>query len=76
MYLTVKETAQYLDVSEEYVEHLIREKKVRCLHDGEQYLVNNDQFDGYFEQIEKYRDMMQEYLNEPLPQDPNIKDED
>ncbi|WP_101845924.1 excisionase family DNA-binding protein [Halobacillus sp. Marseille-P3879] len=76
MYLTVKETAQYLDVPEAYVEHLIRESKVRYLHDGEQYLINNDQFDAYFEQIEKFRTMMQEYLSEPLPEDLDIKDED
>ncbi|GGF25779.1 hypothetical protein GCM10010954_25890 [Halobacillus andaensis] len=76
MYLTVEETAKYLDVPKEYVEHLIREKKVRCIHDGEQYLINNAQFDTYFEQVEKYRAMIQDYLNEPIPQDRDIKDED
>ncbi|MCP3030031.1 helix-turn-helix domain-containing protein [Halobacillus sp. A1] len=76
MFLTVEETAEYLDVPEAYVENLIREQKVRTIHDGAQYLINQNQFASYFDQIQKYRDMIEEYLNEPIPKDPDIKDED
>ncbi|TGB03841.1 excisionase family DNA-binding protein [Halobacillus salinus] len=76
MYLTVRETAEYLELPEEYIEQLIRQNRIRVLHDGEQYLVNKDQFQRYFEQMEKYRAMIQEYLNEPIPEDPDVKDED
>lgn len=76
MYITIKETAEYLELPEEYIEQLIRQKRIRVLHDGEQYLVNRDQFQHYFEQMEKYRVMIQEYLDEPIPEDPDVKDED
>ncbi|WP_079525943.1 excisionase family DNA-binding protein [Halobacillus hunanensis] len=76
MYLTIQQTAEYLDVPYSYIESLIRDKQIRAVHDGTAYLINNNQFDTYFEQIEKYRLMIQEYLSEPLPEDPDIKDED
>jgi excisionase family DNA binding protein len=76
MYLTIKETAEYLDFPEDYIISLIRQKKIRTLHDGEQYLINKNQFTTHFEQIEKYRAMIQAYLSEPIPEDPDVKDED
>ncbi|MFC7061703.1 excisionase family DNA-binding protein [Halobacillus seohaensis] len=76
MYITIKETADYLDVPEAYVENLIRESKIRTIHDGEQYLINQSQFDTYFKQIENYRAMIQDYLNDPIPKDLDINDED
>ncbi|WP_163528752.1 excisionase family DNA-binding protein [Halobacillus ihumii] len=76
MYLTIQQTAEYLDVPYSYIESLIRDKRIRAVHDGTAYLINSNQFDTYFEQIEKYRLMIQEYLSEPLPEDPDIKDED
>ncbi|MGI8314727.1 excisionase family DNA-binding protein [Halobacillus mangrovi] len=76
MYLTIKETAEYLDLPEEYIIRLVRQGKIRTLHDGEHYLINREQFSTHFEQIEKYRAMIQDYLNEPIPEDPYVKDED
>lgn len=35
MYLTIKETAEYLTLSEAYVEQLVREKKIRTVFDGQ-----------------------------------------
>ncbi|NHC40570.1 excisionase family DNA-binding protein [Bacillus sp. MM2020_1] len=40
MYLTVKETAEYLSVPEATVKSLIHQKKIRALFDGEE--VNNN----------------------------------
>jgi len=76
MYLTLKETAEYLSLSEDQIENLIAEKKIRALFDGEQYLINKDQFKTHFEQLEKYKALIEEYLKEPIPEDIDVKDED
>ncbi|UOR13814.1 excisionase family DNA-binding protein [Halobacillus amylolyticus] len=76
MYLTIEQTANYLDVPQSFIQNLIRDNRIRTIHDGEQYLINKNQFDTHFDQIEKYRVMIQDYFNEPLPEDPDIKDED
>ncbi|MCA0988810.1 excisionase family DNA-binding protein [Guptibacillus algicola] len=76
MYLSIKETAEYLSLPEEYIETLIREKRIRVIHDGEQYLIYKEQFNTHLEQLEKYKKRMEEEMNEPLPEDPDVKDED
>ncbi|MGP4067114.1 excisionase family DNA-binding protein [Halobacillus sp. B29] len=76
MYLTLTETAEFLDLQEEYVLKMIRVNKIRAVYDGEQYLINKNQFSTHVEQLEKYREMIQDYLNEPIPEDPDVKDED
>lgn len=76
MYLTISETAEYLSMPETKVMALVLQGKIRAVHDGERFLVNKDQFTTHFEQVEKYRLMIQEYLNEPIPEDIDVKDED
>jgi excisionase family DNA binding protein len=77
VYLTVEETADYLSVSVSYVKNLILQGKIRVLHDGEgEVLVYKDQFKTHFEQLEKYKALVKELLNEPIPEDIDIKDED
>ncbi len=76
MYLTIKETAEYLSLPESYIETLIREKRVRTIFDGEQYLLYKEQFNTHFEQLEKMKRRLEEEANEPLPEDPDVKDED
>ncbi|PLT30767.1 excisionase family DNA-binding protein [Peribacillus deserti] len=76
MYLTIKETADYLAMPENYIESLVLQKKIRALHDGEQYLINKDQFSTHLEQLEKYKSLFAEWLNEPIPEDMDVKDED
>ncbi|WP_405099734.1 excisionase family DNA-binding protein [Oceanobacillus sp. FSL H7-0719] len=76
MYLSVKETAEYLSMHESKVTALVLQGKIRALHDGKQFLINKAQFTTHFEQVEKYRLMIQEYLNEPIPEDIDVKDED
>lgn len=76
MYLSVKETAEYLSMPESKVTALILQGKIRALHDGKQFLINKEQFTTHFEQVDKYRLMIQEYLNEPIPEDIDVKDED
>ncbi|MBB6447710.1 excisionase family DNA-binding protein [Bacillus benzoevorans] len=76
MYLTIKETAEYLALSEETIKKLIAQKKIRAFFEGEGYLINKEQFNTYFKQMEKYKEMVEEYLREPIPEDRDIKDED
>ncbi|WP_226654176.1 excisionase family DNA-binding protein [Pseudalkalibacillus hwajinpoensis] len=76
MYLTVKETAEYLSLPESYIETLIREKRVRTIFDGEQHLLYKEQFNTHFEQLEKMKQRLEEEANEPIPEDPDVKDED
>ncbi|MFZ3589671.1 excisionase family DNA-binding protein [Bacillus sp. DJP31] len=76
MYLTIKEASEYLSLSESALERLIQERKVRAIHDGEQYMVYKDQFNSHIEQMEKYKKLVEEVLNEPIPEDIDIKDED
>ncbi|MCQ6275165.1 excisionase family DNA-binding protein [Bacillus sp. V3B] len=77
MYLTVEETADYLSVSVPYVENLISQGKIRVLHDDEGVaLIYKEQFKTHFEQLEKYKLLVEELENEPIPEDKDIKDED
>ncbi|MFD0050571.1 excisionase family DNA-binding protein [Actinomycetes bacterium NPDC127524] len=76
MYLTVKETAEYLSMTEVMIEKLIHQNKIRTVFDGEQHLVYKEQFKTHFEQLEKYKKQLAEWNSEPLPEDPDIKDED
>ncbi|WP_102347816.1 excisionase family DNA-binding protein [Bacillus sp. Marseille-P3661] len=76
MYLTIKETAEYISLPEKTIESLISQKQIRAIHDGEQYLINKDQFKTHLEQLEKYKKFVEEILNEPIPEDIDIKDED
>ncbi|MFJ5963182.1 MULTISPECIES: excisionase family DNA-binding protein [unclassified Bacillus (in: firmicutes)] len=76
MYLTIAETAEYLDVSEAYIEKLIEQKKIRTVFDGSSYLVYQGQFQTHMKQLEQYKQLVQDILNEPIPEDPDVKDED
>jgi len=76
LYITVEEAAEYLNLPKSYIEELIQQKKVRALFDGEQYLLNKDQFNTHLEQMEKYKQLVEEILNEPIPEDMDVKDED
>ena len=76
MYLTVKEAAEYLSLPETTIESLILQKKIRPIHDGEQYLIYKEQFKTHFKQLEKYKELIEEIMNEPIPEDLDVKDED
>jgi len=76
MYLTIKETAEYLSMPESKIEDLIKQKKIRAIHDGEGWIINKEQFNTHLKQIEKYKHLVEEILSEPIPEDQDIKDED
>ncbi|HET7627591.1 MAG TPA: excisionase family DNA-binding protein [Bacillales bacterium] len=73
MYLTIKETAEYLSMSEAQVERLIMQGKIRALHDGGDYLIYKEQFNAHLREVEKAKKRLEE---EPLPEDWDVKDED
>ena len=76
LYLTMKETAEFLDVSVSAIEGLVQQKKIRAIYDGEQYLINKEQFNTHLKQMERYKEVVEEILSEPIPEDIDIKDED
>jgi excisionase family DNA binding protein len=76
LYLTIKEAAEYLSIPEAQVENLVLQRKIRAIHDGEQYLIYKDQFNTHLKQLEKYKKLVEEIMNEPVPEDIDIKDED
>lgn len=76
MYLSIKETADLLSMTESHIESLILQKRIRAIYDGQQYLINKEQFNTHFEQLEKVKKLIEEINNEPIPEDIDIKDED
>lgn len=76
MYLTIRETAEFLSIPENQIESLVRQRKIRALYDGEEYLIYKEQFATHLKQLEKYKKLVEERLNEPIPEDIDIKDED
>lgn len=76
MYMTVPETAEYLGMPVKQIEKYILNGRIRAVYDGEQFLVNQAQFALYFDQLKTAKQLIQDYWNEPLPPDRDIKDED
>ncbi|MDA5109104.1 MULTISPECIES: excisionase family DNA-binding protein [Brevibacillus] len=75
-YLTVAETAAYLELPETFILEKIREGRIRAVHNGEEYLINKDQFQHHLEQIRKLREWEEATRNEPIPESYDVKDED
>ncbi|WP_077624294.1 excisionase family DNA-binding protein [Sediminibacillus massiliensis] len=76
MYMTIDETAEYLDLPVNKIETLILQRRIRFIHDGAQYLIYKEQFQTHFEQLENYKSAQAEYYNQPIPEDIDVKDED
>lgn len=76
MYMTIEETADYLGMPVRQVQKYVLEGRIKGIHDGEQYLVNQSQFELYFKQLETVKRQIEDYLNEQIPPDRDIKDED
>lgn len=76
MYLTVEETAEYLEVSVSEIYRLIREKQVRFLTIDDEIMLYQEQFNLFIKERERQLLAYQEYLNTPIPEDKDIKDED
>ncbi|MFC0557672.1 hypothetical protein [Halalkalibacter alkalisediminis] len=76
MYVTVKELAKYLDLSEDYILQQIRLGHVKTIFDGENHLLNQEQFLWHKEQLDIKRKQLTLEAEEPIPEDWDAKDED
>lgn len=76
MYLTIEETAEFLDVSVSEIYRLIRENQVRYLTIDDQVVLYKEQFNLFLKERERQIEAYQDYLNTPIPEDKDIKDED
>lgn len=75
-YLTVAETAEYLDLPMPFLLEKIREGRIRAVHNGEEYLINKEQFQYFLEQMKKLRAFEEAEKQEPIPESYDVKDED
>lgn len=76
MYITIPEAAEYLGMPVGQVQKYVVEGRIRAVHDGEQFLINQDQFGLYFEQLKVVKQQIKNWYNEPIPPDRDIQDED
>lgn len=76
MYLTIEETAIFLSMPEQQVRNYVLEGRIKSVHDGEQFLINQTQFERHLEQIEDVKRQIDEWRNTPIPEDIDVKDED
>ena len=76
MYQTIEGIAEYLEVDITYVLYLIREKQISTITVDDEVLINRSQFDFFIKQRQKMIEEYQKYLDEPIPEDIDIKDED
>lgn len=76
MYLTVEKTAEYLEIEMSEITRLIREKQIKYITVDNEILINKNQFTLFLKTKEKMLKELEEYLNTPLPEDIDIKDED
>ncbi|WP_216828289.1 excisionase family DNA-binding protein [Alkalihalobacterium elongatum] len=76
MYITVDELAEYLALPLEYLQDQIRKGNIKAIFDGNQYLVNKNQFEWHKQQLDlKIEELRREAL-EDIPDDIDVKDED
>ena len=61
MYLTIEETAEFLSMPEQQVRRYVLEGRIKSVHDGEQYLINQTQFDRHLEQVEDVKRQIDEW---------------
>ena len=76
MYQTIEGISEYLEVDIAYVLYLIREKQISTITVDDEVLINRSQFDFFIKQRQKMIEEYQKYLDEPIPEDIDIKDED
>ncbi|APZ49984.1 hypothetical protein BW721_10315 [Jeotgalibaca sp. PTS2502] len=76
MYLTIQETADYLDLPISEIHRLIREKQIRVLRLEDEIMIYREQFNLFLTEREKEKATLEDYLNTPVPEDIDIKDED
>ncbi|MFF2530978.1 excisionase family DNA-binding protein [Brevibacillus sp. DP1.3A] len=75
-YLTVEETAAYLELPETFIMEKIKQGRIRAVHDGNEYIINKEQFNHHLEEIRKLREFEDTARHDPIPESYDVKDED
>lgn len=75
-YLTIAETAAYLELPVSFIWEKVLEGRIRAVHNGEEYLINKEQFNHHLEQMKKWKAQLEEWKHEPIPESDDVKDED
>lgn len=76
MYLTIQQTAEYLSLDITEITRWIYQNQIRYVQVDEDILIYKEQFNLFLKVRERYIKELQDYLNTPLPEDINVKDED
>ncbi len=76
MYMTIQETAEYLGMPVSQVSKYVLEGRIRAVDDGEQFMINKEQFKSYHDQLEIAKQEIEEWRKNFLLPDRDIKDED
>ncbi|MET3291954.1 helix-turn-helix domain-containing protein [Brevibacillus fluminis] len=76
MYLTVKETADYLQLPVSFIMEKIAEGRIRAVHNGEEYMINKEQFNQFLDQLVKLKAEWEKEKDEPIVESYDYKDED
>lgn len=76
MYLTIPEVAEFLGMPISQVHKYVLEGRIRAVHDGEQFMINQDQFVKYHEYLERAKEEIDEWRKNLALPDRDVKDED
>lgn len=76
MYITVKETADYLQLPVSFILEKIAEGRIRAVHNGEEYMINKQQFNHFLDQLVKLKAEWEKEKDEPIAESYDYKDED
>lgn len=76
MYLTIDQTAEYLNLPVHEIHRLIRENQIRIVTVDDEILIYQEQFNLFLKEMEKKKRERDEFLSTPIPEDSDIKDED
>lgn len=76
MYITVKETADYLQLPVSFIMEKIAEGRIRAVHNGEEYMINREQFSHFLDQLAKMKAELDKEKDEGIPESYDYKDED
>lgn len=76
MYLTIEQTADYLNLSVNEIIRLIREQQIRTLIVDDEVLIYREQFNLFLKEMEKKKRERDDYFQTPIPEDLDVKDED
>jgi len=62
MYITIPKAAEHLGMPVEQVTKYVLEGRIRAIHDGEQFMINQDQFELYFDQLKIAKQQLADWI--------------